>query len=205
LAEQQDLFGAFYSYVPTTSPEQPQILVIIHGTPPKGDSAEANARFYAATWADFAEEQGFVLIVPAFNEEDFSNRRGAHALSGYRGLFGREIGANEWVLRLVTAYKQAFGAGSEPFYLYGHSAGGQFTGRFLVTHPESVKQAVITAAATYPQPRTEVAWPFGLGELHAKVEWDADTVNRVDIVPDEQNWQATTQVPLTHPFLSHRL
>ncbi len=197
LAEQEDLFGTFYTYVPTTAPEQPEILVVIHGTPPKKNTAEANAEFYAASWSDFAEEQGFVLIVPAFNQEDFSSRRGDHALSGYRGLFGREIGADEWVLRLVNAHQQYFGAANEPFYLYGHSAGGQFTGRFLVTHPESVKQAVITAAATYPQPRPEVAWPFGMGGLHTKVEWDADTITKVDIAPDEQKWLAATQVPLT--------
>ena len=96
-------------------------------------------------------------------------------MSGYRGLFGREIGADEWVLRLVRAHQQTFGSEEDQFYLYGHSAGGQFTGRFLVAHPETVKMAVITSAATYPQPNTEVAWPFGMGELHADIEWDSDT------------------------------
>jgi acetyl esterase/lipase len=118
-------------------------------------------------------------------------------LSGYRGLFGREIGADEWVLRLVKGHQQQLGSANEQFYLYGHSAGGQFTARFLVTHPESVKKAVITAAATYPQPNTEVAWPFGMGELHKDIEWDEDTVRQVDIEPDKQKWLAATQVPLT--------
>ena len=66
-------------------PEEPEILVVVHGTPPKKDTAEANAEYYAASWIDFAEEHGLVLIVPAFNQEDFSSRRGNHALSGYRG------------------------------------------------------------------------------------------------------------------------
>jgi pimeloyl-ACP methyl ester carboxylesterase len=197
LAEGRDLFGTFYAYVPTTIPEEPEILVLVHGTPPKDDTAEANAELYATTWIDFAEEQGYILIAPAFNQENFSSRRGDHAMTGYRGLFGREIGADEWVLRLVRAHQEAFGSENEPFYLYGHSAGGQFTGRFLVTHPESVKRVVITAAATYPQPTTEVAWPFGMGELHADIEWDADTVRRVDIEPDKEKWLAATQVPLT--------
>jgi pimeloyl-ACP methyl ester carboxylesterase len=76
------------------------------------------------------------------------------------------------------------------------SAGGQFTARLLVTHPETVKKAVITAAATYPRPSYELAWPFGLGELHTDIEWDAETVRPVDIVPDKQKWLAATQVPL---------
>jgi hypothetical protein len=59
-----------------------------------------------------------------------------------------------------------------------------------------VERAVITSAATYPQPDLEVAWPWGMGELHADIEWDADTVKRVDVVPDQEKWLAATQVPL---------
>jgi poly(3-hydroxybutyrate) depolymerase len=197
LTEAEDRFGTFYAYVPTTVPEEPEILVLVHGTPQEGETAESSAEYLATSWIDFAEEQGFILLAPTFNQADFSSRLGDHALSGYRGLFGRQIGADEWVLRLVRAHQEAFGSASEQFYLYGHSAGGQFTGRFLVTHPEYVKRAVISSAATYPQPNTEIAWPFGMGELHADVEWDPDTVLHVDIVPDEQTWLAATQVPLT--------
>ena len=157
LAEGEDTFGTFYTYVPTTMPEMPEILVLVHGTPQEGEKAESSAEYLATAWIDFAEEQGFILLAPTFNQEDFSSRLGDHALSGYRGLFWREIGADEWVQRLVWAYQEAFGSAGKPFYLYGHSAGGQFTGRFLVTHPESVKAAVISSAATYPQPTTEVA------------------------------------------------
>jgi pimeloyl-ACP methyl ester carboxylesterase len=197
LVEGQDLYGTFYAYVPLTVPEKPDILVLIHGTPSKSGTAELDAKYYATAWLDFAEEQGYILIAPAFNQEDFSSRLGDHALSGYRGLFGREIGADEWVLRLARAHQVVYGSSDGCFLLYGHSAGGQFTARFLVTHPDVVKRAVITSAATYPQPTAEVVWPFGLGELHADIEWDAETVNRVDIVPDRQQWLAATQVPLT--------
>lgn len=197
LSEMRDLFGTFYAYVPEHFAGEPEILVLIHGTPLKDETAEYNAKYYALNWVDYAEENGFLLIVPAFNQQDFSSRRGDHAMSGYRGLFGREIGADEWVIRLVKAHQEAFGAESEQFYLYGHSAGGQFTGRFIVTHPELVKKAVISAAATYPQPRSEVTWPFGMGELHTDIEWDPETVKNVDVVPDEQKWLAATQIPLT--------
>lgn len=197
LAELVDEFGTFYSYVPTTMSGAPKILVLIHGTPLKSEPAEWNGEYYITNWIDFAEEYGFVLLAPVFNQEDFSSRLGDHALSGYRGLFGREIGADEWVLRLVEAYQQAFGTEIEKFYLYGHSAGGQFIGRFLVTHPERVERAVITAAATYPHPNSEIAWPFGMGELHAEIEWDSETVNQLDIVPDEEKWLSATQIPLT--------
>lgn len=197
LAKEEDVFGTFFSYVPAIVPENPEVLVLVHGTPPKDDTAEVNAEFYITNWIDFAEEQGNILIAPVFNQEDFSSRLGDHALSGYRGLFGREIGADGWVLRLVDAYQKEFGVADEPFTLYGHSAGGQFTGRFLVTHPQSVKKAVISSAATYPQPNNKVTWPFGMDELHAEIEWDADTVKQVDIVPETAKWLEATQIPLT--------
>ena len=197
LTRGEDVFGTFYTYVPTTAVEKPEILVLVHGTPQKSETVEWSAQYYVTNWIDFAEKHGYILIAPSFNQENFSSRRGDYAMSGYRGLFGREIGADEWVLRLVQAHQQAFGSTNEQFYLYGHSAGGQFVGRFLVTHPESVKKAVISSAATYPQPNTDVAWPFGMGKLYTDIEWDSDTIKSVDIVPDNQKWLAATQIPLT--------
>ena len=197
VVSEDDIYGAFYVYVPINLPGNPEILVLVHGTPPEEDQAVYYAEYYIRSWVAFAEENGFILIAPAFSQQDFSSYLGDHAMGGYRGLFGREIGADEWALRLVDAYQGVFGLAGERFYLYGHSAGGQFTGRFLVTHPERVKRAVISSAATYPQPDPQVAWPFGMGALHAEIEWDAETVRRVDITPDKQKWLAATQAPLT--------
>ena len=192
-----DKYGQFYAYVPNPIPSQLQVLVVIHGTPQKWDSAEFTDHYYAQAWSDFAQDHGLILIVPAFTQEDFSSRYGDHALNGYRGLFGREIGADEWVMRLVDTYQQHFAIEENGFYLYGHSAGGQYTARFLVTHPERILKAVISSAATYPQPNKQVEWPFGMGELHAEIEWDDGTITQADVIPDEQTWLAATQISLT--------
>jgi hypothetical protein len=66
-----------------------------------------------------------------------------------------------------------------------------------VAHPHWVRKAVISAPATYPQPDPNVAWPFGLGELHAEIEWENGTRSRVDVVPDPQKWLEATQIPVT--------
>lgn len=195
--EGKDVYGSFITYVPASVTQKPEILVLIHGTPQKNDPEDFFARLYAAVWKDFAEDNGFVLIAPAFNQADFSSRLGDRALGGYRGLFGREIGADAWVLRLVRAHQKTFGMEEAPFYLYGHSAGGQYTARFVVTHPTEVKAAVITSAATYPQPDPAIAWPFGMGELHTTITWDDGTSRKVDVVPDRETWLAAAQVSLT--------
>jgi pimeloyl-ACP methyl ester carboxylesterase len=191
-----DGYGTFYSYLPSTLNQNTEILVLVHGTPIDG-TAEENAEFYVNSWKVFAEEHDYILIAPAFNQEDFSSRYGDHAMSGYRGLFGREIGADEWVIRLAEAFQSAAELSNAQYNLYGHSAGGQFVGRFLVMHPEKINKAVITSAATYPQPDINIKWPFGMGELHTNIEWDENKSNRVDIIPDTQNWLDATQVHLT--------
>ena len=193
-----DDYGPYFIYRPTTPSNPPLTLVVIHGTPAKDLSAGETAYYYAEHWAPFAEKQGWLLIVPAFNQADFSSRRGeiTDALTGYRGLFGREIGADKWVLRLLGLGREALGWTEAPFLLYGHSAGGQYVGRFLVTHPELVERAVISAAVTYPQPNPAVSWPYGMAPLSSEIFWEDGTTTQVEITPDPDKWLAATQVDL---------
>ena len=86
------------------------------------------------------------------------------------------------------------GWGESPFLLYGHSAGGQYVGRFLVVHPELVERAVISASVTYPQPDTKVSWPYGLGGLSSEIEWEDGTITQIEISPDKEKWLDATQV-----------
>ena len=76
LTKGEDVFGTFYTYVPTTVPDMADILVLVHGTPLKDEPVEWNAEYYIANWIDFAEKHGFVLLAPVFNQENFSSRRG---------------------------------------------------------------------------------------------------------------------------------
>jgi len=193
----EDIYGAAYLFTPVKNSPKTEIVVLIHGTPAKELSEEETALSYIRLWREFAQNQAVFLLAPVFNQADFSSREGDHALGGYRGLFGRLIPANEWLLRLVRAVQKKYDITDRSFYLYGHSAGGQYAGRFLMTHPEVVKGAVISSAATYPQPYPEVAWPFGLGKLDADILWDAKTTNHVSFQPDKQKWLDATRVPLT--------
>lgn len=198
ITENQDIYGTYFLYTPTAPSDLPQSLVVIHGTPAKDLTAGETALYYAEHWAPFAEEQGWLLLVPAFNQADFSSRKGeiTDALTGYRGLFGREIGADEWVVRLLGLGWAELGWEESPFLLYGHSAGGQYVSRFLVSHPELVQTAVISAAVTYPQPDPAVAWPYGMGALSSEIEWEDGTKAQVEITPDQKKWLDATQVPV---------
>ena len=108
IIEVLDAYGTFFVYAPNPSPKSPEILVLIHGTPAETETPEETAYYYTYNWRNFAERQGYILVVPAFNQADFSSRHGeiTDSLTGYRGLFGRKIDADEWVLRLVAAYRE---------------------------------------------------------------------------------------------------
>lgn len=199
IVEIYDTYGIFFFYVPDEIETLTDIVVIIHGTPVKNKSAEETALSYIERWVSFADEHGVVLIAPSFNEENFSSKHGEleDKMTGYRGLFGREIGANEWVLRIVKAYRPLFSDAGNKISLYGHSAGGQFVSRFVMVHPDAVNKAVITSAATYPQPKEDIEWPFGMGELQAEIEWDENTLVQENVIPEKKKWLEATQIPLT--------
>ena len=67
-------------------------------------------------------------------------------------MFGRLVGADEFVNEILTDYKNQFSDFDGRIYLYGHSAGGQFVSRYIVRHPAKVIAAVISAAGTYAFP-----------------------------------------------------
>ena len=152
-----------------------EILVLVHGTPSAEQSAEQSAQDFIAAGRILPRINGWILIAPAFNQEDFSSRLGDHALGGYRGLFGREIMADAWVLRLVQAFK-----GLSPFrpaILPVRALGWRSVHRPLPGGPPRSGQA----GRHFMQPPPihnqiqEIAWPFGMGELDADIEWDEGT------------------------------
>jgi pimeloyl-ACP methyl ester carboxylesterase len=189
--------GSHVRYVPTSVGSAPPIVVLVHGTP-EYDEAVYTARYYVKNWQSWAEEHGAILIAPAFDQANFGSKDPDLIGGGYRGLFGREIGADEWVIRLVDAYQAQLGGGDGRFFLYGHSAGGWFVSRFLMTHPGRVQSAVITASVTYPHPNPDVPWPYGLGSLEATLHWtDPPAETSVDVQPDPKTWLEGLAVPTT--------
>ncbi len=68
ITKNQDNYGPYYLYTPTSPSDPPQSLIVIHGTPALDLSAGETALYYAQNWAPFAEEQGWLLLVPAFSQ-----------------------------------------------------------------------------------------------------------------------------------------
>lgn len=177
--------GDYQLYLPQAPATN--ILVVAHGMLGKNQQAAQQAKAYAERWIPYAEQHGLIVIAPVFDDERFGNL--SQGYGGYRNLFGKYIGADEFVNRLVAQYARQTSSGANQFYLYGHSAGGQFVARYSVTHPERIIKAVISAAGRYSYPDTSAAWPYGAGRLNKTINWDNDAVVRQErVIPQLINY-----------------
>jgi alpha-beta hydrolase superfamily lysophospholipase len=78
----------------------------------------------------------------------------------------------------VTALAQEVAARHLPgsdgrFAIHGHSAGGQFAVRYLLTHADRLTDAVISAPSEYAFPDPDVLWPHGAADAPQSADWVA--------------------------------
>ena|GEM_PF-4858044 len=188
--------GRYVQYIPRTLKEPVKILVVVHGTPGRDETALEVAENFLTNFIPAAKRKGVVLLAPAFDQRNFGGVAGPGG--GYRGLFGREIRADEFLNEILARYMTTFPSYDGTIYLYGHSAGGQFVSRYAVMHPEKLKAAVISAAGSYAFPNPEVPWADGMQPLRRAMAWDGDVKPRfVDIRPEPNGWLEASQLPIT--------
>jgi hypothetical protein len=129
-----------------------------------------NAHQYLDEFAAYTESRNVLLLVPEFPSERFTGSRNYNlgAVMTKRGAYrARE----EWLFSLiepmVAQAQSSLCTGTERGYcLYGHSAGAQFTHRFvLLGRPRRLRHAVAANAGWYTLPHSGVAYPYGLAGL----------------------------------------
>lgn len=188
--------GSYLQYVPRQLSSPGRVVVIVHGSLGDDDAAISAADEFIRRWTSLADESGCVLIAPAFDQENFGGRAGPGG--GYRGLFGRHVGADDFVNRIVDRYKALLPGYDGTINLYGHSAGGQFASRYVVRHPQRIRAAVISAAGTFAYPDPDVRWTNGMAPLARPIRWsDDEPLRDIAITPDPDGWLAAAQLPIT--------
>jgi pimeloyl-ACP methyl ester carboxylesterase len=151
---------AFASFLPD-APRR--VLVIAHGYPwPDNSRTDAQLLAYASArvqaWKDFAGRHGVILIAPVF---------GGTAFPGYREMVGEYRRPDEFVNQLVDNLGRRY-LGERfdgRFSLHGHSAGGQFAARYLLSHPWRLREVILSAPSAYPFPNPHVVWPYGMAAV----------------------------------------
>jgi len=135
------------------------IVFVMHGM-------RRNAAGYREPWIPLAEQYGFVLVAPQFS--DFFYPTGlSYNLGGVTNGLGQFISESKWTFSAVEhifdEVKGLTGNTSETYYLYGHSAGGQFVHRVVLLKPDArIERAVAANAGWYTMPAFDIAWPYGL-------------------------------------------
>jgi pimeloyl-ACP methyl ester carboxylesterase len=171
--------GSAASFVPAR-PER--VLVLAHGFPWfDGTRTDSQLAAYAQEavdrWAAFGAAHRALILAPVLGGRDFPN---------YQEMQGRDSTPDQFVNALVEQVAREHVSGYRGrFSLHGHSAGGQFAGRYLVTYPERLDAVVISAPSTYPTPDPGIAWPYGMGP-------------GAGLTPDPDGWlRAATEVRVT--------
>jgi|GEM_PF-861669 len=188
-------YGTYHLYVPETySPDTSRVVVVVHGTPGEKDDVVNLAERFIKRWVNFAEETQSVIVAPAFDRENFASDSGAYG--GYRNLYGRELGADEFLHGILEDIMIRAPVTEDRFFLYGHSAGGQFASRYLVRHPQRLLGVVLSAPGRYAFPDREAEWGYGMARSDRIIEWPDGEKQEVNVRPDPDGWDRATGIPV---------
>lgn len=123
-----------YTYIPTTGKiaDMP-VLIAMHGAERKGMTG-------IICWREFAERDGFIVISPQFTKEYY--KENDYQFGGVIDRTTKKIKPEEeWTYSIIEPIfdyiKKITGNKAEKYNMQGHSAGGQFTHRYLMAKPHA--------------------------------------------------------------------
>jgi hypothetical protein len=154
-------FNVYY-YLPKGDASKMPILFVMHGV-------LRNADTYRDNWVDLAKKHKVIIVVPQFTQENFPRDRG-YAFGNVQNSNGTLNDPSEWSFNLIDqifddVVKQT-GSIQTSYDLFGHSAGSQFSHRFIIFSKANKANRVITAnAGSYTVLDEDVKYPFGTKDM----------------------------------------
>jgi poly(3-hydroxybutyrate) depolymerase len=156
-----------FTYKPSLYKGGP-LVVVFHGV-------NRNAEDYRNFAIAVAERFKVLVVAPLFDKERFPSdayiRGGLLAPDG--SLKPREQWTYALVPQLITALREGEGKPDLPYYLLGHSAGGQFLARFAAFYPTEARRIVAGNPGSHLFPRRDWDFGYGFGKLPAEISDDA--------------------------------
>lgn len=159
-----------FTYKPKNFKDGP-LIVVFHGMLRNADTYRDNA-------IGLADRHGAIIVAPEFDQKRYPNEA---YQSG--GLFKKgELQPREqwtWSLvpQLVDEIRKREGKPKMPYYLIGHSAGGQFLCRLTGFVPTSAERIVVANPGGHLFPSEDYPFPYGFGKLPRKIGGD-DVIKR---------------------------
>lgn len=156
-----------FTYKPAGTADGPLILVF-HGT-------LRNAEAYRDHSIGMADRFGAVVAAPRFDEQRFPlpQYQLGGLLTKQKTLAPRADWTWSLVPELAAELRRREGKPQWPYYLIGHSAGGQFLARMSGFVSTGAERIVAANPGTHLFPTRTAAYPFGFGGLPDEVGDDA--------------------------------
>ncbi len=155
-----------FTYKPPTYKDGP-LLVVCHGV-------ARNAEDYRNFAITMAERFGAIVVAPLFDTKRFPSLR--YQRGGLVGEDGKARPSDEWtyaiIPKLVAEVRALEGKPALPYYLIGHSAGGQFLVRLAAFLPGGAVRIVAGNPGSLLFPDREQKFGYGFGGLPPELASD---------------------------------
>lgn len=156
-----------FTYKPSLYRDGP-LVVVFHGV-------NRNAEDYRNFAIAVAERFKVLVAAPLFDKERFP--ADAYIRGGLLNKDGSLRPREQWtyalVPQLVAALRAGEGKPGLPYYLLGHSAGGQFLARLAAFYPTEAKRIVAGNPGSHLFPRRDWDFGYGFGKLPPEISDDA--------------------------------
>lgn len=149
-------------YRPASHTAESPVVIVQHGQ-------SRNGREYCDSWIPVADAAALLVVAITFPKEcwpDALTYNNGHVLDTERAVRPRQQWSQAIPGRVFALLREAGVTRRSSFYLWGHSAGGQFVHRLLATQPHKALAAVGAAnPGWYTLPTLDMAYPDGYGGI----------------------------------------
>ena len=162
-AAEPDQSVRVFAWKPDGFHAESPILIALHGY-------KRNAETYRNDWQPHADRLGALLLAPEFSQQAFPGPR-SYEVGNMRTIDRREfLPVGRWsyglVERLFDIVRAQEGSDRSGYWLYGHSAGGQFVHRLALFQGNARFEVAIAAnAGAYTLARAGERFPYGLDRI----------------------------------------
>jgi poly(3-hydroxybutyrate) depolymerase len=135
------------------------IVFVMHGV-------HRDAQRYCNDWSPYAQKYNFLLVCPEFDAAHFSTK--AYQCGNILDQSNNLNAESKWTFttieNLFDYVKTSAGNTSKSYYIFGHSAGGQFVHRFALFMPNArYARAIAANPGWYTMPNySGHKFPYGL-------------------------------------------
>lgn len=156
-------------YIPVSiDVDEAPVMFMMHG-------AKRGAARYLSEWDQLAEQRGFIVVAPEFTRSAFPGSAGYNLGNRVPRGSSTVIDESLWTFSAIEPLfdyvVEQLGSTQSEYTIYGHSAGSQFTHRFMYFKPNArAKRFLAANAGWYTFPDLETDYPAGLGGLEKAEE-----------------------------------